>query len=117
MSRCLYQVAWILLSQDIQGFLESVLLDLAMGGQVAAGGGVFDEIVFGKEALGTSVVAGGEMDLGEEKGIFCITCLCESGSYVKSWVSSPTCKSEQFVADVDCGVVLVLVHGILPPFL
>ena len=50
LSRCLYQVAWVFLSQDIQGFLESILLDLAMGSQVAARGGVFDEIVFGKEA-------------------------------------------------------------------
>ena len=50
LSRCLYQVAWVFLSQDIQGFLESILLDLAMGSQIAARGGVFDEIVFGKEA-------------------------------------------------------------------
>ena len=50
LSRCLYPVAWVFLSQDIEGFLESILLDLAMGSQVAARGGVFDEIVFGKEA-------------------------------------------------------------------
>ena len=57
------------------------------------------------------------MDLGKEEGIICITYSCESCSSVEEWISSRTCKSEQFVANIDCGVVLVLVHGILPPFL
>ena len=47
LSRSFYQVAWVFLSQDVQGFLKSILLDLAMGSQVTARRGVFDEIMFG----------------------------------------------------------------------
>ena len=63
----------VLLSQDIQGFLELVLLDVAMGSQVTACGAVVDEVVLGEEALSTGVIAGGEVYLGQKEGIDCIT--------------------------------------------
>lgn len=66
-------MARVFLPQYIQGFFELVLLDLAMGGQVAAGGTVVDKVMLSEEALGSSVIAGREMNLGQEKGVFSIT--------------------------------------------
>ena len=44
-----------------------------MGCQVAACGGMINEVVLGKEALRAGVVASREVDLGEEEGVICIT--------------------------------------------
>ena len=110
-------MTWVLLSQDIQGFLELVLLDLAMGGQVTACGAVVHEVVLGEEALRTGVVASGEVYLGQKEGIVCITWASSvSSSCPRSGFTVATCQGKQLVTNVYCGIVLMLAHGVLPPF-
>lgn len=45
LARGCYEVARVLLSQYVQSFFESALLDLAVSGEVSAGGTVVDEVV------------------------------------------------------------------------
>lgn len=44
-ARGCYEVARVLLPQYVQSFFESALLDLAVSGEVSAGGTVVDEVV------------------------------------------------------------------------
>ena len=43
-----------------------------MSGQISTGWISCDKVLFGEEALGASVVASGEVDLGQPEGIFVV---------------------------------------------
>ena len=62
----------ILLAQDAERFFESSLLDQTVSGQISTGWISRDKVLFGEEALGASVVAGGEVDLGQPESIFVV---------------------------------------------
>lgn len=66
------QMSGILFAQECEGFVKSGLLDKTVRGKVPARGISGNEILFGQEALGSSVIACGEVDLGKPKGIFVI---------------------------------------------
>ena len=68
-ARCRDQMCRILIPQDGKSFIVFVLLDGAVRGQVSTRRTVVHEIVFRKEALSSSVVAGGEMDLSKPECI------------------------------------------------
>ena len=97
-ARSCYKVCGVLVSENVESFLEAILLDLAVGCEIFACWAVFDEIMFAQEALGSRIIACGKMYLGKEKGIVRIACECE-----------------QFIANVNGRLILVFVHGILPP--
>jgi hypothetical protein len=65
-------VGRILLAQDAEGFFEPSLLDQTVSGQISTRWISSDKVLFGEEALGASVVASGEVDLGQPEGIFVI---------------------------------------------
>ena len=62
----------VLVSQDGNSFFILVLLDVAVGSQVSAGGVTSDEVVFRQEALCAGVVARGEVDLGEPECVLVV---------------------------------------------
>jgi hypothetical protein len=68
------EVDRVLLSQDIECFFESILLDQTVPSKIPARWISCDQVLFGEEALGSSVVAGREMNLGEPEGIFVVFC-------------------------------------------
>lgn len=72
----------VLFAEDIECFFESILLDQAVSSKVPAGGVSCDQILLGEEALGSSIVASGEMDLGEPEGIFVVFCRRLAGANV-----------------------------------
>ena len=71
-ARVIDQVGGILFAEHIERFVESILLDKAVSSQVTTGGISSDEVLLGEEALGSSVVAGGEMDLREPECILVV---------------------------------------------
>ena len=66
------EVGGVALAEDFEGFGVAGLLDEAVAGEVAAGGVAGYEVLFGEECLGAGVVACGEVDLGQPKGIVVI---------------------------------------------
>jgi hypothetical protein len=60
----------ILLSEDVQGFVEFALFYAAMAGEVATLCIRCDEVPAREERQGASVVAVGKVELGEPKDIF-----------------------------------------------
>ena len=60
---------WIVIAQYRQGLLELVLLDVAVGSQVTAGGTPRDKVFAGQKGQGARVVVIGEMHLGQPKSI------------------------------------------------
>ncbi len=69
LTRCCYEMARVLLSQYVQSFFKSALLDLTVSGEVSAGGTVVDEVVLGQEALSSCIVARGKVYLSQEEGV------------------------------------------------
>ncbi len=59
----------ILVTEYRESLVELVLLDIAVSCQVSARWAMVDKVVFRKEALGTGVVAGREVNLCEPEGI------------------------------------------------
>lgn len=70
--RC-YEVARVLLSQYVQSFFESALLDLTVSGEVSAGRTMINEVVLCQKTLSSGVVACREVDLSQEEGIVGVT--------------------------------------------
>jgi len=66
------EVCRVLLAQHIECFFEPALLDEAVSRQISTRGVPRDQVLFGEKALGSSIVSGGEMDLGEPEGIFVV---------------------------------------------
>ena len=62
-ARVIDQVCGVLFAKNSKGFVESALLDEAVSGQVSTRGVSSDEVLLREKTLGSSVVAGGEMDL------------------------------------------------------
>lgn len=69
LTRGCYEVARVLLTQYVQSFFESALLDLAVSGEVSAGGTVVGEVVFGQETLSPCIVARRKVYLSQEEGV------------------------------------------------
>lgn len=62
-------MAWILVSKHIQSILVFQLFYLTVSGQISASWAMIDEVVLGEEALGTSIVSSGKMNLCKEESI------------------------------------------------
>lgn len=76
------EMGWVLFPQDVQCFFESALLDQAVSSQVSTRGVSSDQVLFGEEALGSSVVARREMDLRKPECVFVVFCrllVCAKG--------------------------------------
>lgn len=110
-----------LVTEGREGIFVFGLLDAAMGGKVSTCRTVVDEFVLFEEGQGARVIAGGEVDLCEPKGINRVVWLeSEAVGAVENERGCgliPTSQSQQLVSDEDGGVILMLVHGILPPVL
>lgn len=63
------QMRWIVIAQYRQSLLELVLLDVAVGSQVTAGGTPRDKVFAGQKGQGARVVVIGEMHLGQPESI------------------------------------------------
>ena len=74
LARGSYEVCRILFPQDVQSIFESILLYVAVSCKILTGRAMIDEVVFGEEALSTSVVASGEVDLSQEESVISIAC-------------------------------------------
>lgn len=66
------QVGWVLLAENVERFFESALPDEAVSSQISTRGVSSDEVLFREKALGSSVVAGGEMDLRQPECVLVI---------------------------------------------
>ena len=106
----------VLLSKYIQSVLELVLLDVTMSCEVSACWAMFDKIVLGEKALGTGVIARGEVDLGKEEGVIRVA-YSEISAFIEALADyNLTSQGQELVTNVDGGLVLVFVHSILSPF-
>ena len=64
----------VLVAQDMQGFIVAALFDVAVGGEIFARRVTSYQILSCEETEGAGVVCGGEMDLGEPKGVLVVVC-------------------------------------------
>ena len=65
------EVLRVLFAEDGERVVDAALLDLAVAGEILAGGVADDEIVR-QEALRAGVVAGRKVDLRQPEGIFIV---------------------------------------------
>lgn len=63
------QMRWVVISQYRQSLFELILLDVAVGSQVPAGGAPRDKVFAGQKGQGARVVVVGKMHLGQPKSI------------------------------------------------
>jgi hypothetical protein len=66
------QVCRILLTENVQRLVKSALFDETVSSEVSTGGISSDEVLLREKALGSSVVAGGEMDLRQPECVLVV---------------------------------------------
>lgn len=69
------EVGRVVLSEHGKGLVELVLLDVAMGGEVSAGGASSDQVFPVQQREGSGIVVIGEVHLGEPEGVRVAVCV------------------------------------------
>ena len=111
-------MTWIFVAQYRQCFLEFALPYLAVSGQVSTCWTVLNKMVALEEGLSARVIAGGEVDLCKEEGVFRIICESSSASFdLNESTEISTSDGQKFVSNINGRLVLMLVQSIFPPLL
>lgn len=109
------EVGGRLVTQNFECIFVPVLPDVAVGGEVAGGGGAVEEVRAGDEGEGVGVVGGGEVGLRQREEVVVRVWQRSVWEMHVTGESNLTGQGEQLVADEDGRVMLLSVARVPHP--
>lgn len=107
------EVCGVVFTKNREGLFELVLFYVAVRSKVTAGGASRNEILAGQKGQGACEVVIREVYLSQPKRVGVTVFASKSVSLVLFWISTVlvflTGKRQDFVPNVDCGIMLATV--------